>query len=120
MSWSKFSVTASGPDAFRIDDGVLRALRENLPSVASQTIAAVTSEVPGYGEGLSGPLGENIEAAVQMAIGGFLKLVSGSRDGDPSTPRRSTLEGATPSVEARPERVARWMRCWPRIASALG
>ncbi len=94
MSWSKFSVTASGPDAFRIDDGVLRALRENLPSVASQTIAAVTSEVPGYGEGLSGPLGENIEAAVQMAIGGFLKLVSGSRDGDPSTPRRSTLEGA--------------------------
>ena len=51
MSWSKFSVTASGPDAFRIDDGVLRALRENLPSVASQTIAAVTSEVPGYRRG---------------------------------------------------------------------
>ena len=81
--------------AFSIDDQVLRALREALPSVASQTIAAVTSEVPGYGEGLSGPMGQNIEAAVQMAIGGFLKLAGGSRgDSDPSTPRGPTLEGA--------------------------
>jgi hypothetical protein len=39
-------------------------------------------------------MGESIQAAVQMAIGGFLKLASGSRDVDPSTPRRTTLEGA--------------------------
>lgn len=80
---------------FSIDDRVLHALRAALPTVAGQTIAAVTSEVPGYGAGLSGPLGENIEAAVQMAIGGFLKLAGGSRrDADPSTPHRATLEGA--------------------------
>ncbi|MFT4164652.1 MAG: helix-turn-helix domain-containing protein [Microlunatus sp.] len=79
---------------FSIDDTVLSALREALPAVAAETIAAVTSEVPGYGGGLSGPLGESIEAAVQMAIGGFLKLAGGARDADPSTPRRSTLDGA--------------------------
>jgi len=83
-----------GPDAFRIDDHVLRALREGLSSVASQTIAAVMAEVPGYRVGFRGPMGESIQAAVQMAIGGFLKLAGGSRDVDPSTPRRTTLEGA--------------------------
>lgn len=79
---------------FSIDGTVLSALREALPAVASETIAAVTSEVPGYGGGLSGPPGESIEAAVQMAIGGFLKLAGGPRDADPSTPRGPTLDGA--------------------------
>jgi hypothetical protein len=82
------------PDTFRIDDGVLRALREGLSSVAAETIAAVMAEVPGYRVGFRGPMGESIQAAVQMAIGGFLKLAGGSRDVDPSTPRRTTLEGA--------------------------
>lgn len=79
---------------FSIDDSVLLALREALPAVASETIDAVTSGVPGYGGGLSGPMGESIEAAVQMAIGGFLKLAGGSHDADPSTPRGPTLDGA--------------------------
>ena len=39
-------------------------------------------------------MGDSIQAAVQMALGGFLKLAGGSRDVDPSTPRRTTLEGA--------------------------
>jgi PucR-like helix-turn-helix protein len=39
-------------------------------------------------------MGDNIEAAVQMALAGFLKLASGSRDSDPSTPHGPTLEGA--------------------------
>ncbi|HVK34629.1 MAG TPA: helix-turn-helix domain-containing protein [Microlunatus sp.] len=83
-----------GQDTFRIDDRVLRALREGLSSVASQTIAAVMAEVPGYRVGFRGPMGESIQAAVQMAIGGFLKLAGGSSDVDPSTPKRTTLEGA--------------------------
>ena len=83
-----------GQDTFRIDDRVLRALRDGLSSVASQTIAAVMAEVPGYRVGFRGPMGESIQAAVQMAIGGFLKLAGGSSDVDPSTPRRTTLEGA--------------------------
>jgi len=85
---------SAGPDAFRIDDHVLRALRDGLPSVASQTLVAVMAEVPGYRVGFRGPMGESIKAAVQMAIGGFLKLAGGSSDVDPSTPRRTTLEGA--------------------------
>ena len=94
MSLSSIGDPPGGPDAFRIDDQVLRALREGLPSVASQTVAAVMAEVPDYRVGFRGPMGESIQAAVQMAIGGFLKLASGSRDVDPSTPRRTTLEGA--------------------------
>ena len=62
--------------------------------MASQTLVAVMAEVPGYRVGFRGPMGESIKAAVQMAIGGFLKLAGGSRDVDPSTPRRTTLEGA--------------------------
>jgi len=94
MSNSGLGDPPGGPDAFRIDDRVLRALRDGLSSVASQTIAAVMAEVPGYRVGFRGPMGESIQAAVQMAIGGFLKLAAGSRDVDPSTPRRTTLEGA--------------------------
>ena len=94
MSISDLGGPPGGPDTFRIDDSVLRALREGLSSVASQTIAAVMAEVPGYRVGFRGPMGESIQAAVQMAIGGFLKLAGGSRDVDPSTPRRTTLEGA--------------------------
>ena len=63
--------------AFRIDGSVLRSLRDGLPAVAAQTVAAVMAEVPGYRVGFRGPMGESIQAAVQMAIGGFLKLASG-------------------------------------------
>lgn len=80
--------------AFRIDGSVLRSLRDGLPAVAAQTVAAVMAEVPGYRVGFRGPMGESIQAAVQMAIGGFLKLASGTADVDPSTPGRSTLDGA--------------------------
>ncbi len=83
-------------DAFAldIDEQVVRVLREQLPLVATHTVAAVTAEVPGYTGALSGPMGDNIEAAVQMALAGFLKLASGSRDSDPSTPLEPTLHGA--------------------------
>jgi PucR C-terminal helix-turn-helix domain len=73
---------------------VVSALQQRLPSVAAQTVAAVVAEVPGYAGALSGTMGENIEAAVQMALGGFLKLASGSRGSDPSTPLGPTREGA--------------------------
>jgi hypothetical protein len=77
-----------------IDEHVVRALRETLPSVAAETVAAVVHEVPSYTGALSGSMGENIEAAVEMALGGFLKLASGSRGSDPSTPLGPTREGA--------------------------
>src|SRR5829696_6205856 len=77
-----------------IDERVAAALREQLPQVATHTVAAVTAEVPGYRGALSAPMSENIEAAVQMALAGFLKLAAGTRDSDPGTPLGPTMEGA--------------------------
>ncbi|HLN77137.1 MAG TPA: helix-turn-helix domain-containing protein [Nocardioidaceae bacterium] len=88
------SATARGAAALHIDEPVLRALRDRLHDVATHTVEAVTVEVPGYAGALSGSLGANIEAAVQMALAGFLKLAGGARDGDPSTPLGPTLDGA--------------------------
>ena len=86
--------TARGAAALLLDESVLRVLRERLPGVATDTVEAVTAEVPGYAGALSGSMGANIEAAVQMALAGFLKLAGGARDTDPSTPLGPTLEGA--------------------------
>ena len=86
--------TARGATRLQIDERLVAVLREQLPQVATHTIAAVTAEVPGYTGALSGQMGENIEAAVQMALAGFLKLAAGTRDSDPSTPLGPTLEGA--------------------------
>lgn len=86
--------TVWGVSGLHIGDPVVRALRERLPTVAAQTVAAVVQEVPSYTGALSGSMGENIGAAVEMALGGFLKLASGSRGSDPSTPLGPTLEGA--------------------------
>jgi hypothetical protein len=86
--------TARGAITLHLDDHVVRALREQLPEVATRTVAAVTAEVPGYTGALSGPMGANIEAAVQMALAGFLKLAAGTREADPSTPLGPTLDGA--------------------------
>jgi hypothetical protein len=88
------SATARGAAELEIDDQVVQALREQLAEVATHTVAAVVLEVPGYRGALSGSMGDNIEAAVQMALAGFLKLASRSRESDPSTPLGPTLEGA--------------------------
>ncbi len=86
--------TAHGALSLSIDEAVVRALRDQLPRVAAHTVAAVTAEVPGYSGSLSGAMGENIGAAVQMALAGFLKLAAGATGTDPSTPLGPTLEGA--------------------------
>jgi hypothetical protein len=88
------SPTTRGAAELQIDERVVAALRERLPSVATQTVAAVIVEVPGYTGALSGAMGDNIEAAVQMALGGFLKLAARSHGSDPSTPLGPTLQGA--------------------------
>jgi hypothetical protein len=88
------SATARGAAALHVDEQVLRALRDRLPDVATHTVEAVTAEVPGYAGALSGSMGANIEAAVQMALAGFLKLAGGARGADPSTPLGPTIDGA--------------------------
>ena len=85
-----------GPGAagLELDTRIVDTLRARLPEVAEQTVAAVTVEVPGYAGALTGAMGENIENAVQMALGGFLRLAEHARGSDPSTPLEPALDAA--------------------------
>ncbi|MHB8690888.1 MAG: PucR family transcriptional regulator [Solirubrobacteraceae bacterium] len=74
---------AAGP---ALDPGIAGRLRRRLPAVAEQTVLAVIAEVPGYAGALSGDMRANIERAVQMALGGFVRLAENARDADPRTP----------------------------------
>ena len=88
--------------------------------VAEHTVAAVIDEVPGYADALQRPMGDTIEAAVQLALGGFLDLAGGSRDADPSTPLGPTLEGAYALGRGEARSGRRWTRCSPPTGSAPG
>jgi len=77
-----------------LDPRLLDLLRRRLPEVATHTINAVTDEVPSYAGAFGGPMGDNIENAVQMALAGFLRLAARGRSGDPGTPLSPALEGA--------------------------
>jgi hypothetical protein len=69
-------------------------MRSRLPAVAEATVSAIIAEVPSYEGALTGPMGENIRNAVQLALGGFLSLASGRRGADPRTPTAPAVEGA--------------------------
>ncbi len=73
---------------------VVAEMRSRLPAVAEETVTAIIEEVPGYAGALTGPMGENIRNAVQLALGGFLSLASGRRGTDPRTPTAPAVEGA--------------------------
>jgi hypothetical protein len=66
-------------------------MRAELPAVADRTVAAIIDEVPSYADALSGPMGETIRSAVQLALGTFLNLATRSDRGTPMAP---ALEGA--------------------------
>ena len=94
MEAEPVSPTAAGAADLELDESVAAVLRRILPTVAEQTVAAIIVEVPSYASDLSGQMGRNISAAVEMALAGFLKLASRSRDADPSTPLGPALEAA--------------------------
>ncbi|MCW2545329.1 MAG: PucR family transcriptional regulator [Frankiales bacterium] len=77
--------------AFALEPGVMATLRAQLPAVAEQTVQAVTAEVPEYADAFSGEMGATIQGAVQMALGGFLRLASELGQSAPLGPVR---EGA--------------------------
>ena len=78
-----------------LDPRLLDLLRRRLPEVATHTIDAVTDEVPSYAGAFGGPMGDNIENAVQMALAGFLRLAArGGRTTDQAHPLSPALEGA--------------------------
>lgn len=82
----------SEPNA--IPAAVAQAMRDELPSVAGQTVAEIIIEVPSYADAFSGRMGQKIGTAVELALGGFLELATASTGADPSTPIRPVLAAA--------------------------
>lgn len=77
-----------------LTDEVVSALEAVLPRMAERTVTAVTVEVPSYTRAFSGRMGQNIENAVQMALGAFLRLAVRAQDTDPAATLRPALDGA--------------------------
>lgn len=77
-----------------LGDEVASALLAVLPRVAERTVAAVTVDVPSYTDAFSGPMGQNIENAVQMALAAFLRLATRSEDADARAQLSPALDGA--------------------------
>jgi hypothetical protein len=89
------SRTARGAAELELGGAVIELLRSRLPEVAENTVRAVIVEVPSYTNALAGPMGSKILGAVQLALGGFLRLASSPRNaGDAGTPLNPALEGA--------------------------
>ena len=82
------------PTRITLDPRLLDLLRRRLPEVATHTIAAGTDEVPSYAGAFGGPMVENVENAVQMALAGFLRLAARGRVVDQAQPLSPALEGA--------------------------
>ncbi len=77
-----------------LGDDVVAALQAVLPQMAERTVSAVTVEVPSYTDAFSGRMGQNIENAVQMALGAFLRLAVRAQDSDPAATLSPALDGA--------------------------
>lgn len=91
---SRASSRAPADPPLRLSSDVVAILRERLPAVATTTIEAVMAEVPTYRRAFGGPMGDNIENAVQMALAGFLRLAQRGRAVDPGTPLSPAIDGA--------------------------
>lgn len=65
-----------------------------LPAVAERTVAAIIRDVPSYSDALSGPMGEAIRDAVELALGGFVSLADRSQSGRAQTPTAPAVDGA--------------------------
>ncbi|MCD6640255.1 MAG: helix-turn-helix domain-containing protein [Nocardioides sp.] len=70
---------------------IAERLREVVPTVADAAVAAIIDGVPSYANALSGPMGDTINRAVQLALGGFLSLAGRS---DASAPQPAAIEAA--------------------------
>lgn len=77
----------------RLTKRTVTDLRASLPQVADRTVSAITEEVPSYSEAFTGPMGETIRGAVELALGGFLSLAERSRGAEQS-PGATAADGA--------------------------
>lgn len=59
---------------------VVAGLEAVLPRMAEQAVTAIVAEVPAYTDPFQGRMGQNIENAVQIALGSFLRLATRRAD----------------------------------------
>ena len=78
----------------QLSEPTLAAMWSSLTSVAEHTVAAVVTEVPSYADAFSGRMGRTIEAAVEQALAGFLRLTAEGADPDSSPSVKPALDGA--------------------------
>ena len=78
--------------ALHLSPEAVTEMRAQLPDVAEHVVGAIIAEVPSYTDAFSGPMGETIRNAVELALGGFLSLAGGG--GDLTTPGAQAVEGA--------------------------
>lgn len=55
---------------------VIAEMKEHLPAVGAEVVAAVVAEVPSYSRAFAGPMGATIEEAVALALSGFLDTLT--------------------------------------------
>ncbi|MDT9593323.1 helix-turn-helix domain-containing protein [Nocardioides zeae] len=81
-------------DDLALSDPAVAALRGALPEVAERTVRAIIADVPSYAGALTGPMGSTIQQAVQLALGGFVSLVSRGGGTEARTPTAGAVRGA--------------------------
>ncbi|MGN6722293.1 MAG: PucR family transcriptional regulator [Marmoricola sp.] len=69
----------------RLSGPAIAVMKERLPEVSADIVAAVVSEVPPYRRAFSGPMGETIQTAVALALEGFLDRLSRHATGEPAS-----------------------------------
>lgn len=65
-----------------------------LKSVGDEVVGSIIAEVPSYAGALSGPMGETIRAAVEVALGGFITLAGRPRRGRKRADLQHEMAGA--------------------------
>src|SRR5215210_2290156 len=88
------SAAVRGAARVSLDAETASRLRGRLPAVAEETVEAVMGEVPVYASAFSEDMRANVERAVEMALGGFVRLAEKARDADPRTPLQPALAAA--------------------------
>lgn len=65
-----------------LSEPAIAAMKERLAEVSAEVVAAVVAEVPSYRRAFSGPMGETIQGAVELALEGFLDRLSPHAPGE--------------------------------------
>src|ERR1700712_4502379 len=86
--------TTRADHGLALSASAVEEMRSLLPDVAEQVVAAIVEEVPSYRDAFSGPMGQTIGNAVQLALGGFLTLASRGRTAALPPPTAPAVEGS--------------------------